>query len=233
MAVTSRTRRPEAGRLGIAVAGVIVTLVAVVTGTSLISRGDDVTGLASGPSQAGTGSAGTGNDSVRKSLTGPVPRAHAPLPRALPGRMAIPSLGLTTGALIELGRTPSGVTEVPGTAHSAGWLGETVTPGERGAAVVTGHDDFAYERGVFHRLGDLRPGDTITVNRADGTGAVFTVYRVDRLPADSGLAVATRYTSYPELRLLTTSGEFDDSTSADKEAVLAFARLTSVTGQSL
>lgn len=94
----------------------------------------------------------------------------------------IPSIGLRTGALIDLGLTSTQELEVPGDAVTAGWFELSPDPGEVGPAVIAGHVDYDSVPGVFVRLREVRPGDEISVDRADGSTAVFTAYEVDRYP---------------------------------------------------
>ncbi|MFF5987528.1 sortase domain-containing protein [Prauserella flavalba] len=215
------TRRDDTGRLGAVAAAVVVTLAAVLTTVTLVRSqpGDTLDHT----TPLGTGTP-TGTGEV---LSGPVPEAHDPLPASAPESLHVPAIGLDTGSLAELGRTPTGVVEVPGNAATVGWLAETGSPGERGAAVLTGFVDFAYERGAFFPLDDVRPGAEVSVGRADGSTAVFTVYRVGTLPRAAALAQATAHSDHPDLRLLSVSGEFD-SAGAEPDAVVVFARLTGV-----
>ena len=48
-------------------------------------------------------------------------------------------------------------------------------PGQAGSAIIAGHIDSDRGPGVFFRLRQLRPGDRIYVQHADGTPAVFRV----------------------------------------------------------
>ncbi|WP_307849635.1 sortase domain-containing protein [Qaidamihabitans albus] len=219
----TNARRAELGRLGAASAAVVVALAAVLTAATLVRSGSDqALGDSAGPSGPDTSAPRTG-----EVTTGAVPDSHGALPPARPTGLSIPAIDLDTGALIELGRTPAGTAEVPGTAGAVGWFAENPTPGERGAAVLTGHADFAYERGAFHRLHRLRPGDTVSVRRQDGAEAVFTVYRVETRPASTTFAPAGQ-TRHPELRLLTASVEFGRSSGGQRDTVVVFARLTDV-----
>ncbi|PXY19743.1 hypothetical protein BAY60_32730 [Prauserella muralis] len=209
--------------MGAAAAAVVVTLAAVLTGVALVRSGPAADGSTPSP-----GANTAVPDAEIEVYSGPVPPAHAPLPASPPRSLAVPAAEVGTGSLIELGRTPAGVTEVPGYAKAVGWLTEHGSPGERGPAVLTGHADFAYERGSFFRLRDVRPGDLVTVGRQDGTEAVFTVYRVEILPPELATARATVPTDQPDLRLLTASGDYDNAYSEHDDAVLVYARLTGV-----
>ncbi|MGH3909580.1 MAG: sortase domain-containing protein, partial [Pseudonocardiaceae bacterium] len=102
------------------------------------------------------------------------------------------------------------------------------TPGEIGPSVIAGHVNYASVPGVFTRLHEMHPGDTITVDRADGTNAVFTTYDVDRYPK-AAFPTDRVYgnTETPELRLITCGGGFDDAAGEYLDNVVVFAKLTS------
>lgn len=112
------------------------------------------------------------------------PRTRGPiLAAATPTRLSIPAIGVTS-TLLQLGLNPDRTVQVPPLSADsrAGWYrySPTPTPGQLGPAVLLGHVDSAeYGPGVFFRLGALRPGDTVAVDRADhtealiGMGAVF------------------------------------------------------------
>ena len=100
-----------------------------------------------------------------------------------PVRMQIPALGVTS-TIIELGLERDGSMEVPPGAYPVGWYDRGSTPGQLGPAVLAGHVDWDGERGAFYGLRELRPGDEVVVDRADGTAATFIVDRVERHAKD-------------------------------------------------
>ncbi|WP_063713911.1 sortase domain-containing protein [Amycolatopsis nigrescens] len=209
-------RRTDFGRLAAAAAAVVVALSGVLAGAAmLLSRDTPVTAL---PGASADGQAAAG--AVR--APGNPGTGLAP---ANPAALEIPAIGVATGTLVELGRTPAGTMEVPGDARSAGWYTTAPVPGEIGTAVIAGHVEYARARGVFRRLHELHAGDTVTVHRQDGTRAAFTVYRVDAFPKTAVPPPAS--TDAAELRLVTCSGAFDGS-SAD--TVVVSARLDGLTG---
>jgi sortase (surface protein transpeptidase) len=129
--------------------------------------------------------------------------------------------------LLPLGFLASGAPEVPPlTAHApAGWLTPLVTPGEVGPAVIIGHVDSARDGpGVFFRLGDLRPGDRLSVTRADRRTVVFRVtssvlVAKDRFPSDAVYGPVP----YPALRLVTCGGPFDAARGHYRDNLVVFA----------
>ncbi len=114
--------------------------------------------------------------------------------------------------------------QVPPDASSLGWFTGAPTPGEIGPAVIVGHVDWAGELGSFYDLGELKPGDAITVTREDGSNVLFRVtergqYPKDQFPTDAVYA----NTDHPALRLITCGGEFDRSTGNYLDNIIVFA----------
>jgi hypothetical protein len=152
------------------------------------------------------------------------------LPAAAPTHVDVPAIGVSSD-LLDLGLNPDGTVEVPPLARNsqAGWFSGSPTPGALGPAVLLGHVDSAeYGRGVFFDLGDLRPGDEITVTRADGTAAVFAVDRVVSYPKDSFPTLEVYgNTDNAALRLITCGGQFDASTRNYLDNIVVYASLVS------
>ncbi|NEB62142.1 class F sortase, partial [Streptomyces diastaticus] len=154
--------------------------------------------------------------------------AAAPaLPPSPPDRVRIPAIGVDA-PLTGLGLTDTGSLDVPPAEKKnlAGWYEAGTTPGERGTAVVAGHVDNARGPAVFYRLGALKKGSTIEVDRRDGGLAVFTVdavevYAADAFPDEKVYGAADR----PELRVITCGGAYSRSTGYQGNVVV-FAHLT-------
>jgi hypothetical protein len=94
--------------------------------------------------------------------------------------------------------------------------------------VLLGHVDSAADGpAVFFRLGALRPGDPVSVRRADGTTVVFAVDRVAAYPKP---AFPTRAVygavDHPGLRLVTCGGSFDHARGSYRGTVVVYATLT-------
>ncbi|GAA4102142.1 MULTISPECIES: class F sortase [Streptomyces] len=161
----------------------------------------------------------------------PAPSAPADLAaRAVtPTAISIPAIGVHH-TLLSLGQNPDGTLEVPPMSDVAapGWDRNSPVPGQIGPAVVLGHiDGTTGARGVFYALGALRPGDTVSVTRSDGTVAVFRIDGVDTYPKDA-FPTLTVYgnTADPQLRLITCGGRFDRATQHYLDNTVAYATLT-------
>ncbi|MGH3660016.1 MAG: sortase domain-containing protein, partial [Micromonosporaceae bacterium] len=104
--------------------------------------------------------------------------------RSRPVRIDIPDIDVSAPVL-PVGLAGNGAIELPPAdkPHHAGWYEPSVTPGQRGRAVIVGHLDSRYSgHAVFYRLGALRPGHTVTVIRHDGIVAVFRVHATSLHP---------------------------------------------------
>jgi hypothetical protein len=158
----------------------------------------------------------------------PDPIAGRILPASKPVAIAVPRLGITS-SLVHLGVDSTGAMEVPSDPSKAGWYTLGPTPGELGPAVIAGHVTWNQVPAVFFRLGDLRPGDRMTVTRRDGLTAVFTVGKVRRFPKVRFPTKAVFGTvDYAGLRLITCGGTYDSANHRYLDNIVVFARLVSV-----
>jgi hypothetical protein len=148
------------------------------------------------------------------------------LPRSAPVSLDAPTIGVRSNVR-SVGLLPDGTIEVPPTGPQpvAGWYRYSASPGEAGAAVVVGHVDSARDGpAVFYRLGDLRPGDPISVRRADGLVVRFRITAVrEYSKRDFPSARVYGPTATPELRLITCGGPFDASARSYQDNIVAFA----------
>jgi hypothetical protein len=154
--------------------------------------------------------------------------AEPTLGSSKPISIDIPSIGVHS-EMQSLGQTPDGALEVPAgaTYDQAAWYRHSPTPGSLGPAVVLGHVDSA-ENGpsVFFRLGELRAGDIVRIDRADGSTAVFAVDEVHSYAKDNfPTQVVYGDIDHAGLRILTCGGAFDDSTGHYLDNIVVFASL--------
>ncbi|POX43814.1 class F sortase [Streptomyces sp. Ru71] len=156
----------------------------------------------------------------------------APLPAAEPVRVRIPAAGVDTAPVLELGLAADGTVQVPSVeqADRIGWYREGVTPGQTGPAVLIGHFDTVKGPAVLRNVARVKPGDTITVDRADGTTAVFAVralQQVDkkRFPTQRVYGDTAR----PELRVITCGGDLRAGHRPDN--IILYADLVRTSGR--
>lgn len=156
-------------------------------------------------------------------------KAPVPMSRSVPLTLDIPVIDVHT-SLISLGLNPDRTIALPPLRHDApaGWYKYLSTPGEIGPAVILGHVDSARDGpAVFYRLRQLRPGDQVSVGRADGSIAVFTVRSIARYPKDHFPTDAVYGPlPTPELHLITCGGSFDTLRHHYRDNIVAYAQLT-------
>jgi sortase (surface protein transpeptidase) len=157
--------------------------------------------------------------------TGPIvaPPQPTTAPVASPVSLTIPLIGVKT-RLITLGLTTDGALQVPSTTSVAGWYTGSPRPGAVGSAIIVGHIDSLSGPGVFFRLSELRRGNDVYVERADGTTAEFRVTSVQSYLKDQ-FPTQTVYGPTPdaELRLITCGGAFDPATGHYLSNIVVYA----------
>jgi hypothetical protein len=215
---------------GLAVAGVVVVLVALTRQTP--APPDAVAAVPSASTSAATNTASVPPvpspsarppaQDLRDPLRGPRLTESAPV------RLDIPRIGVAS-SFERLGLAPDGVLEVPADPAVAGWYAGAPAPGALGPAVVVGHVTWDRTPGVFYRLAELRPGDRVTVRRADRRIAVFAVRGVqafakDRFPTGAVYGPI----DHAGLRLVTCAGPYDAQSGRFAGNLVVFADLVAV-----
>lgn len=229
------------GRVGV----LLLTLVAVGAVFTATRRGGDATRgdlparLSSQDNGAPMGTVTTADESPR-----PVARSESPLApdgsgpvrhrsariedieeaaRRRPSRLRIAALGIDA-AVVALGVAPTGAMDVPSDADTVAWYEYGPDPGAPGSAVLAAHVDYNGRKGVFFRLGDLRAGDVVIVDFADGGSRTFVVQErasvaKEALPADE----LFRREGRPVLTLITCGGDFNPATRSYRNNVIVRA----------
>jgi sortase (surface protein transpeptidase) len=211
----------------------MIALVLAITGATLIGIALHAQRSAPQPSSAAAGKLfdpSTKNSSVStttsrdRARSTTVTTSHE-LPASPPTRVAIPSIDVTS-TLMSLGLNSDGTVQVPDSFSVAGWYNGSVTPGQLGPTVILGHVDSTAGPGIFFRLGDLRPGDKVTVTRLDGTAVTYRITGVRQYPKDHFPTLDVYgNTAIPTIRLITCGGAFDSTTHHYLSNIVAFGQL--------
>ncbi|WP_336922205.1 class F sortase [Aquipuribacter sp. SD81] len=225
--VAGLSGRDAAAPPAVPVGGVSATPAPTASAPSPTPTAPAATGAAAGDGAQGRALAAppSATPSPEPSTSSPAPVAAAPV--AAPVAVRVPAAAISS-ELLHLGLQDDGTLEVPEGPDfdTAAWFDGSPRPGEVGPAVLLGHVSSA-ARGpsVFYELGDLRPGDRVEVDRADGTTAAFEVYEVQQFPKE-GFPTLQVYgnTPGPELRLITCGGTIAESTGHFEDNVVIFAR---------
>ncbi|AEV84370.1 peptidase C60 sortase A and B [Actinoplanes sp. SE50] len=205
------------GRYALSAAVLVLSLTGV---TALVKGGQDQPRripLAAAASAPETALPAAGNGEL---TSGPL------MSTSKPTRVVIPALDVDV-PLTGLGRQADGTMQVPTDARTVGWYTGAPTPGSLGPAVLAGHVDYRKQPGTFHRLTDLKPGDSIDVDREDGSVAMFAVVKVERyakaeFPTDAVYGAINR----AGLRLITCGGDFDSTAGHYEDNIVVYADLT-------
>ena len=166
--------------------------------------------------------------SVRRPSDGPTVTG-AVFDRSKPVALDIPTIDVHS-VLNSLGQAADGSLETPAPGphyDEAAWYRYSPTPGSLGPAVLLGHvDSAANGPSVFFRLGELRPGDEVSVTRADHSIAIFTVDEVHSYPKDDfPTKLVYGDIDHAGLRIVTCGGAFDDAAGHYLDNVVVFASL--------
>ncbi|TMR23351.1 class F sortase [Nonomuraea turkmeniaca] len=157
----------------------------------------------------------------------PLSKMAKPMAAARPTAVYIPSIGIAA-PLTELGLDALGAIQNPplDAPNLAGWYRYGPVPGQRGAAVITGHLDTRSGPAVFARLKEVKRGDQVQVLRADRSVAVFVVDKVEHTPK-SRFPAKKVYGKlrYPGLRLVTCGGAFDRQAHSYRDNTIVYAHL--------
>jgi hypothetical protein len=153
----------------------------------------------------------------------------APGKQYAPMRIQIPAIA-ASAPVDPLGLNRDGTLQVPADFGRAGYYTGRPPPGATGPAIIVAHVDSKSGPAVFARLRDLKPGDEVTVTRADRSGVTFVIDRLESHPKN---AFPTRAVYDPTpgatLRLITCGGSFDRRAGHYRDNVIAFAHYKSLT----
>ncbi len=150
----------------------------------------------------------------------------APLARSMPVHLRIPKINVDTVFEAPLALNDDQTVSVPRAYDTVGWYVNGATPGEIGPAVILGHVDSYEGPAVFYSLGQLKKGDLIEVDRADGSTVVFVVeelirYSQEEFPTERVYGVTETST----LRLITCTGVFNQGKERYSHSLVVYATL--------
>lgn len=143
-----------------------------------------------------------------------------------PKKIALPSVG-ASGYIQKVGKTKENAVGVPSNIHLAGWYTAGVKPGESGLSIIDGHLQGRYRDGIFRRLAELKPDDTIQITFGDDSIKEFQVVRVQSYPVDlAGQVLFVKDSSIvQQLNLITCGGDLNEDDRSYSERVLVVAKL--------
>jgi sortase (surface protein transpeptidase) len=213
--------RRSRGRRGPTRLVMVLGSVLVLAGAAVIGRAVAERGHLYGPAEQIPANVG----SSVPTLDGAVAK---PLAFSRPVQIEIPKLDVDA-PVMRLGLAANHTVAVPplGSHNLAGWYDGSVTPGQKGTAVILGHVDSITGISVFFYIKTLRRGNRIKIMRANGSMAIFTVDGVQKV-VKTAFPTSDVYgmVKYPGLRLITCGGPFDTATRQYLDDIVVYAHLT-------
>lgn len=156
----------------------------------------------------------------------------------VPTGIHIPSIGVNSQQLMPLGLAQDRTLQVPpvSTPQVAGWYTGASVPGDPGTSIIVSHVDGDGQKGLFFNLSKVRVGDQVSVDRSDGSTAVFTITKVglyckEKAACPRGEKVFPSAAFYsnqqePQLHLETCGGRFDAKNRNYLDAFVVFSTLS-------
>jgi sortase (surface protein transpeptidase) len=150
-------------------------------------------------------------------------------PASEPRALRIPKLNIDASFETPLDLSNDGSVGVPKAYDTVGWYKYSPTPGELGPAIILGHVDSYKGAAVFFYLGQLVVGDTVEIERNDGSVAVFKVSGYERV-AQNEFPTERVYGNIPYagIRLITCSGTYDKKTNRYDRNLIVYGELSEV-----
>ncbi|MFJ7494144.1 class F sortase [Streptomyces sp. NPDC097727] len=138
-------------------------------------------------------------------------KSGKPKSAASPTHVSIPSIGVNS-SLMRLGLNEDGTVQVPPAEKgmTVGWYTGGTVPGERGAAVLIGHNNTRFGKAVFHDLKKIGKGADIAIRNDRGAEIHFRVTGTETV-SKKAFPTEKVYgaTNARTLRLITCDGAFD------------------------
>ena len=151
-----------------------------------------------------------------------------PLPRqviaGIPIRLTIPKIKVDA-AIEYVGLTYLGAMDVPKGPDDVGWFEPGPRPGNRGSAVIAGHEGWKDGiSAVFDNLNKLVVGDKIYVRDEEGSTTTFMVREVRTFGEnDDAVSVFDSSDGLAHLNLITCEGVWNAKTQSYSDRLVVFA----------
>lgn len=146
----------------------------------------------------------------------------------LPDRLIIPKLDIDTD-IQHVGITKAGNMAAPDNFVDVSWYKFGTLPGERGSAVISGHEDNAISTpAVFYDLHKLVVGDEVIVVGEDGERLRFRVTKTEIHPYNlSGPALENIFNAKDanRLNLITCAGDWLPSAKTNDKRLVVYTEL--------
>jgi sortase A len=164
-------------------------------------------------------------------LTAAVPLTSGPVDKTVapsePSMLEIPKVGISA-KVQQVGILPNGNMGVPSNFTDVGWYEPGTIPGQKGSAVIAGHQDRAGNiPAVFYRLEDLKIGDDVFVTTGDGKRLHFKVIEMKVYPYNSPDPLERIFNAKDGtyLNLITCAGSWIPSAKTNNKRLVVYTKL--------
>lgn len=129
-----------------------------------------------------------------------------------PTHVTIPTVGIDVD-VDPVGKDSAGRMANPEIEEHVGWYKYGPYPGQKGSVVLAGHYDSLTGPSIFYHLGDVAPGDLVTVTSKDGKTLTYKVRTISIYP-DNEFPIAEVFAKSDgkHLNLITCEGIFNKAT---------------------
>jgi len=172
----------------------------------------------------------TGSDGSAAPSTTPIAQntlANYHVAADLARYIRIPKIGVYARVL-QVGVTSSGALATPSNVFDTAWYTGSAKPGQPGATLIDGHVSSWTSHGVFYNIKNLTAGDSIEIERGDGTKLEYTVAKTvayDAKHVDMGALMTPVTTGESGLNLITCGGKYDSKSGEFTQRIAVFATL--------
>lgn len=118
---------------------------------------------------------------------------------------------------------------VPNNIHMAGWFVDSARPGNKGLSIIDGHVTGRVNDGIFKNLGNLKQGDSYSVEMGDGSIKNYKVIKIVSVATKDSASVLFSQSSKvkSQLNLITCGGNFNQKTQQYDKRIIVASELVS------
>ena len=146
-------------------------------------------------------------------VTGTLVDEHV-VPALQPRYISIPSIGVERTRTFAMGVDANNLLASPANISDAAWYDQSNTPGSGGVVLMNAHNGGITRNGVFSKLGTLKAGEIIEIERGDGEKFRYEVrenqsmHLDDVNPKGMRLMLQSAETGREALNLITCDGKW-------------------------
>ena len=144
----------------------------------------------------------------------------------MPRFISIPKLNVKA-RILQVGLDKTDTLRAPSNVHDAGWFTGSAKPGSTsGAAVIDGHISGPTQHGIFYDAKKLAKGDTIEVEKGDGTKITYQVVSAEtKNTTDIDMAQATESVESGKhgLNIISCAGKYNKTTKQYEQRIVVYA----------